>query len=1073
MSNNSSPTKKGPIAYMASNHVASNILMLILLIGGFFTMRSLKQEVFPEFDLDMVSITVVYPGATPAEVEEAIVQPVERAVSGLDNVKRVTASANENAGNVIVEVMEGADKNQVLQDVKSEVDRITTFPEEAEKPVISLLSTRQEVMMLIVSGDASERALTEQAERVRDDLLTYDNITNVELTANRPYEIGIEISEENLRKYNLTLPQVANIVRSSSIDLAGGKIRTDAGEILVRTTEKRFTGAEFDSVVVFSGANGERVFLGDIATVVDGFEDVDILSEFNGENAVMIRVFRIGDQKPTEIAKSAREYVAKRQKELPDSIKLQEYYDWSEILQDRINLLLKNGGLGLFLVLIILTLFLEIRLALWVAMGIAISFLGSMILLPWFDISINMMSLFAFLMILGIVVDDAIVVGENIYVHRKRFGKGYYLAAVDGTREMSKAVVFAGLTTIAAFAPLLFVGGFLGNFMGLIPTIVISVLVLSLIESFYILPAHLNSKMVKSTAPVWQKIEAKRSRFDKVVNWFIDHTYVGTLRWAQENRYLTFAIAIAVLFISIGLVAGGYIGFTFMTDIDADEVTVQLEMPPGTPFEDTQRISEQILSYAYDMIDEYDEDRTDGGSNLLSVFTLYGAQIVEGGPAGVSMNFSSNLAQIYFQLDDIEKRTVRTPVFAEEWRRRVGEIPGVESLTFRSDLIQSGADMEVQLAHDDFTVLTAATEELKKQIASYAGTSEVQDSHREGKRELQLKLRPEAQTLGISETDLAMQVRGAFFGSEALRIQRGKNEVKVMVRYPEDERRSLANIENMRIRTPDGREIPFSQAAYVDEGRGYSTIQRTDRRRIVNVSCNVDKDVTSAEEILGKIRSDVMPEMMAAYPGLSFDLEGQSREEQESMMDIMRAFGIGILLIYGLLAIPFRSFTQPFIVMSAIPFGIVGAILGHMLLGYSLSMISLFGIVALNGVVVNSSLVMIDFINKLRESDATASVYDAVIEAGRRRFRPIIMTATTTFFGLMPMILETSIQARFLIPMAISLGFGVLFATAITLVLIPVLYLILEDVRRFFGIQDAVEDEGEGVPDSSEIQTVS
>jgi multidrug efflux pump subunit AcrB len=1070
MNNGTGKVKKGPIAYMASNHVAANILMIILIVGGFVTMNSLKQEVFPEFDLDMINVTVVYPGATPAEVEEAIVQPIERAVSGVDNVKRIRANANENVGSVILEVMTGADKNQVLQDTKSEVDRILTFPEEAERPVVSVMSNRQEVILLVVSGDASELALTEQAERVRDDLLAYEDITNVVLTANRPYEIGIEIEEETLQKYHLTLPQIAHIVRSSSIDLAGGKIRTSAGEVLVRTTEKRFTGTEFDSVVVYSGPNGERVLLGDIAEVKDGFEDMDLESRFNGEQAVMVRVFRVGDQKPTKISETVKAYVEQRNAQLPESIKINVYMDWSEILEGRMNLLLKNGMIGLILVLIILTLFLEIRLAFWVSAGIAISFLGSMILLPWFDVSINMMSLFAFLMILGIVVDDAIVVGENIFIHRRKFGKPHYLAAVDGTREMTKAVVFAGLTTIAAFAPLLFVGGFFGSFMGVIPTIIISVLVLSLIESFFILPSHLNGRMVKSEAKIWGRIESKRSHVDRGVNWVIEKTYMGTLRWAQENRYLTVAIAISMLLIVIGLVGGGYVGFTFISDVDADEVTVMLEMPPGTPFEETKRVAESVLAVAFDLIEETDVDREDGESNLNSTFTLYGAQISDDGPHGTSMNVGSNRAQIFFQLDPVEERTVRTPVFAEEWRKRVGELPGVESLTFRADIMQGGADMEIQLAHENYDVLLTAIDRLKAEINAYPGTSEVNDSHTDGKRELRLRLKPEAQTLGLTETDLAMQVRGAFYGSEAMRVQRGKDEVKVMVRYPEEDRRNIASIENMRIRTPMGQEIPFSQAAYVEEGRGFSSIGRSDRRRVVNITSSIDSDVTSADEILARVSNDIMPQMLADYPGLSFDLEGQSRQERESMMDLMGAFAVGILMIYALLAIPFRSFMQPLIVMSAIPFGIVGAVIGHILLGYPLSMISMFGIVALNGVVVNSSLVMIDFINKIRERDTSASVYDAVMEAGSRRFRPIVMTATTTFFGLMPMILETSIQARFLIPMAISLGFGVLFSTGITLVLVPVLYLILEDFKRFFGIKSAVEGEGEGPVKAEDIQ---
>ncbi|HEX04454.1 MAG TPA: efflux RND transporter permease subunit, partial [Bacteroidetes bacterium] len=649
-----------------------------------------------------------------------------------------------------------------MQDAKSEVDRILTFPEEAEKPAISLLTTKKEVMLLVVSGSASERAVVEQAERVRDDLLSFEEITNVDLSANRPYEIGIEIKEETLRKYHLTLPQVARIVHASSIDLAGGKIRTEAGEVLIRTTEKRLTGSELDSVVVYSGPHGERVFLSDIAEVKDGFEDVDIESSFNNDQAVMVRVFRVGNQKPTEIAEIVRDYVDKRNLELPETVKINVFMDWSVVLKDRINLLLKNGLLGLVLVLIILTMFLEIRLAFWVSAGIAISFLGSMILLPWFNISINMMSLFAFLIILGIVVDDAIVVGENIYVHRRKFGKGFYMAAVDGTREMTKAVVFAGLTTIAAFAPLLFVGGFFGKMMGVIPIIVISVLILSLMESFFVLPAHLNGGVVKSKARIWDRIERKRSLFDRIIFWFIDNTYMKTLLWAQENRYLTVAISIAILLITIGVIGGGYIGFVFITDVDADQVTVSLKMPPGTPFDETKRVAESVLAVAVDLVKEYDKDREDGESNLKNTFTLYGAQITDDGPHGTSTTTASNLAQIYFQLDDIDERTVRTPVFAEAWREAVGEIPGVESLTFRSDIMQNSADMEIQLAHEDFDVLLAAVDELKQQIAAYPGTNEVSDSHTEGKEELRLTLKPEAQTLGITETDLAMQVRGAF-----------------------------------------------------------------------------------------------------------------------------------------------------------------------------------------------------------------------------------------------------------------------------------------------------------------------
>jgi len=1033
----------GPVAYMARNHVAANILMLVLLVGGLLIGRSIKQEVFPEFDLETIQVTVAYPGATPEEVEDSIVRPVELAVSGIDQLKRLRGTAQEGVGTVTLEIIEGADTDQALQDVKSEVDRILTFPEEAERPVISKLTNRREVISFLVYGDLPERTLREQAERVRDELQAMPNITQVDMAATRPYEISIEIPEENLRKYNLTLDAVALLVRRGSLDLAGGSIKAESGEVLIRTVEKRYTGAEFDSVTVFTHPDGRRVLLRDIAQIKDGFMEVDQAALLDGKPAIMVQVFRVGDQKPTDIARTVHEYIDEQNAQLPPSVRLTVYQDSAEILAQRINLLLKNGTLGFILVLITLSLFLEIRLAIWVAMGIVISFLGALMFLPAFDISINMISLFAFLTILGIVVDDAIVVGENIYVHRRR-GKPLLQAAVDGTREVMTAVVFAGLTTTCAFGALLMVGGFVGNFLGVIPIIVLTVLAISLIEALFILPSHLSGGWVASSAPVWNWIEGKRAHVDVILHRVREGSYAKTLDWAQRNRYTTLAIAVAVLLVAAGVFRGGIVKFVFMPEVEADEVTVSLVMPPGTPFDETEGHARRIQAVGEELIREYDRDRKNGESNLVHSFILMGQQVSFRGPQGRSTSYSSNLAQLRFVLDEPDRRTVSTSELARVWRERVGEIPGADRLSFSSDLIRGAADIEIALSHSDYNVLLEAVERVKAQLASYSGVGEVADSYAEGKKELKLTLRPEASSLGISERDLAVQVRSAFYGAEALRFQRGRNEVKVMVRYPESDRRTLASIDRMRFRSTQGQEVPFSRAAYVSEGRGYSTITRTDRRRVVNVTARVNRQQANATEVLAELQQGLLQELTSDYPGLTFDLEGRSRDQQESISSILSALSFGLFLIFAVLAVPFRSFLQPFVVMSVVPFGIVGALIGHLLFGFNLSMISLFGMVALTGVVVNDSLVMIDFINRARRQGAP--LREAILVSGKRRFRPIILTSVTTFLGLMPMILENSLQARFLVPMALSLGFGVIFATGITLLLIPTLYLILEDI---------------------------
>ncbi|MBT7616303.1 MAG: efflux RND transporter permease subunit [Calditrichaeota bacterium] len=1045
---------KGAVKWMAGNHVAANILMLILIVGGLLMGKSIKQEIFPEMDLDMISITVPFPGASPTEVEEGIILPVENAVSAVENIKRVKSTARESAGTVILEIVEGADAQNVLNEVKSEVDRIITFPENAEKPVVSQVTTRSEVITFAVFGDVTERALFEQAELIRDGLLAKPNITQAEITAVRPPEISIEISEENLRRYDLTLIQIAGIIRRASLDLPGGSVKTSGGEILIRTNEKKHFGEEFESVVILSKPSGEKVLLSDIATINDGFLEADYQNSFDGKPAAMISVYRIGKQTPKSISRTVRDYIEESSEKIPSSMGIAVWEDKSEILTGRMELLINNGLLGIILVLIVLALFLEIRLAMWVAVGIAISFLGTMLFMPAFGASINMISLFAFLIVLGIVVDDAIIVGENIFVHY-RAGKSLKEAAVSGTVEIMRAVVFAVLTSIVAFSPLLFTSGMMGKFMGVIPIIVIIVLLLSLVESLFILPAHLSGNLVASKAPFWEIIEKKRSKVDILVRWLIDKTYVKTLRWVQHNRYTTLTIALAVLLSTVGFIKGGYIKFIMMPKIDADWITVNVEMSPGTPYPETKTVIEQIHQSGMELISEIDQSRADGESDLLHIYTAIGSQVTETGPHMRGTLFSSNIGQVQMRFKSAEERELDIREFTNSWRDKIGPIPNLERLSISAELMGGAPAIDIQLAHDNYEILLKAIDRVKDELSGYAGLEEIDDSYSEGKRELRLKLKPEASLLGITETDLAMQVRGAFYGSEALRIQRGRNEVRVMVRYPEYERQDLSSVEEMRFRTPSGVEIPFAQAAYVSETRGYSVVNRTDRKRVINVRAKVNTRIANAEEILADLTPRLLDKMVLEYPGLSYDLEGEARDRKESMGSLMRGFILAMFVIFALLAIPFRSFTQPFIVMSAIPFGIVGALIGHLVLGYDLSMISIFGIVALAGIVVNDSLVMIDFINRNKEEGLT--VREAIIESGKRRFRPIILTSLTTFFGLMPMMLERSIQAKFLVPMAISLGFGVLFATVITLVLIPALYLILEDITDLFRGKKDIE----------------
>jgi multidrug efflux pump subunit AcrB len=1049
---------KSAIAWMVKNPVAANLMMMLFIAGGLIYGGSIKQEVFPEIELDAVTVAVTYPGAGPEEVESGVCLPIEEAIFSIEGIKEISCTATEGVGALTAELLLGTDIDQALQEVKAEIDRIQTFPEDAEDPQVSRVVPRQPVISLALYGDISEGSLRQQAELIRDELLDKPGITQVEFSGVRDYEITVEVSESTLQKYGLTLAQIAQRIRSSSVDVPAGVVKTSGGEVLLRTKEKKYTGAEYAKTSIVSLADGTDVSLGQLANIKDDFADNDQRAEYAGKRAAMIEVFRVGDQRPLQIAEQVRDYVEDKREILPPGIAIDVWSDRSELLNSRMQLLLSNAYLGLFLVFVVLGLFLEIRLAFWVTMGIPISFLGALFFLPAFDVTINMISLFAFILALGIVVDDAIIVGENIYEHRDDKGSRED-AAIRGAHEVGGAVVFSVLTTVAAFLPMLFVTGMMGKFMRVIPVIVISTLLLSLFESLFILPAHLaHSKKAPLRRGVFHRLELIRLGMQERLENFVAGPYARSLKLSMKFRYTTISIAIGFLVIVVGLMKGGYLKTVHMPKVDAEVVTASLSMAVGAPIAETERMQAVLSRAAERTIEDFSERYANGdrGKVTRGMYSVIGSSMRSRGHRSSSSASGSHLAAVAVYLQPSDVGGFSSHEFANAWREASGELAGVESLTFKSSLIGMGEAVDIQLAHSDYVLLEKAAERVKQELAKYKGVSDVADSFSDGKRELRLRLRPEARSFGTTETQLGRQIRGAFYGEEALRFQRGRDELRVMVRYPESERRSLGSIESLRVRTGDGAEVPLAQVAEVIEGTGYNQIKRINRKRVINVTADVDMKLANPKEIITKVSDDILPLLHSDFPGLLTTVEGEERERSDSMDSLFRGFYFVLLLVYVLLAIPFKSYTQPFIVMSAIPFGFVGAAIGHILIGKDISLLSFCGLVALTGVVVNDSLIMVDYINRRRR--AGDSIFDAVFAGGTRRFRPIILTSLTTFLGLAPIIFETSLQAQFLIPMAISLGFGVLFATGITLYLIPSIYLVLEDGLSFLARLRGVED---------------
>lgn len=1037
---------RGPLSFMARNPVAANLLALTFLVGGALMGLRVKQEVFPEFEVDMVLIAVPYPGASPSEVEQGILLPIEEAIRGLDGIDRIVATASEGVGTVMVELLIGTDNNKAMTDIKAAVDRIVNFPQDAERPTVSLASNRREVINLVIYGDVEERVLRRLAEQARDDLLDSETISYVELAGVRPLEISVEVPRQALRTYDLTLDRIAQEIARAAVELPGGGVETPGGEVLFRMAERRDFGEEFADLTLLSTESGTEVKLGDVATIIDGFADTDEAARYFGKPAAMVKVFRVGDQTPIEVADEVKRYVEEHAAELPPGVGIAAWRDWSEIYRDRIDLLLRNARLGLVLVFLTLGLFLELRLAFWVTVGIPISFLGAILLMPALDVSVNMLSLFAFIVVLGMVVDDAIVVGENVYDLRRK-GVPSVRAAILGVKQMAGPVTFAVLTTVAAFLPLAFIPGVLGKFFGVIPIIVISVLAISLVESLFILPAHLAHLKTPRRRGLRAWVHRQQQRFAHGLEWFVRRTYAPVLAATLRHRYLTLAVGLAILIATIGFIRGGHIDIGFMPKVDSDIVTANAVLPFGSPIEQTKVIEQRLLAAGEQVLERH------GGRRITrGIYTQVGAPVEGGGARSVSIaGGGSHLAGVQMYMVPSDQRDVTAAQVAREWREAVGDIPGLESLTFKYTTGPSGgAAVDVQLAHRDIQVLEEAAREVAAALGTFDGVRDIDDGFERGKPQLDFTVRPDARSLGLTAADIGRQVRSAFYGAEALRQQRGRDEVRVYVRLPESERTSEHDVEQLLVRTPAGGELPLFRAADVARGNAYTRIQRTDGSRVVNVTADVVEGVANATKIRESLEVDVLPTIVKHYPGLTYSFEGEAREMRKAMSALKTGYLFALFLIYVLLAVPFRSYIQPLVVMTAIPFGIVGAVLGHIVMGFDLSLISMMGIIALSGVVVNDSLLLIDTTNEGQRVTGLSPL-KAVYHAGVRRFRPILLTSLTTFFGLAPMIFEPSVQARFLIPMAISLGFGILFTTVIVLLLVPSLYLMTEDLKRLVG----------------------
>jgi multidrug efflux pump subunit AcrB len=1055
------------IAFFARNGVAANLLLVAIVLAGVHALaaRKIPLEVFPTFESRNIAITVAYRGATPEEVEETVVIRIEEAIADVEGIKEMVGAASSSSGSVTVEVEDGYDLREVRDQIQARID--------AENLVIRVPESSRWVISVVVAGDMHERDLAALGVRVRDDLTRLPEVTNAQLQAVRPPEIAIEIDETALLEYGLSFNQVAQALRQSSIDLPAGTLETVSGEVVLRTRGRAYEREEFEAIPLLTRPDGTRITVGDVARVLDGFDENPFVARYNGQRCVLVAVFREGNQSAIRIADEVRGFMEGYRDRLPPGAEISFWSDQSKIVRGRLNTLLDSAWKSMIFVFALLTLFLRPSLAFWVVIGIPVCFMGAIALMPWVGVSINTVSLFGFILVLGVVVDDAIITGENVYTKQKTMADPVE-AAILGTREVTLPVVFGILTTMLAFVPLYFMAGFHGAWMPQIATIVILVLAFSLIESKLILPSHLTHSprralkglllfftgetVTRWAARAYGKFSAFQQAIAGSVEWVARRVFQPVLDRALRHRYLVLSIFLGTLIVLVGAFQGGRIKQVSFPRIESESATCRLTMQEGTPFE----VTERYVLMMEEIVNEMRERHIgpDGVPVIQDVFTSIGGQGVASSRATTRAG-QSHRGEVVFFITPPEQRSypISTRELATEWReelQRRGGIVGAKELYFRAEIGRSSDPIQVQLRGQDIDVLTELAGEVRDKLATYEGVFDISDSLDESRDELQLRLRPEAEQFGLTTADLARQVRQAFFGEEIQRLQRDRDEVRVMLRYPLAERRSITALESMMIRTADGRAVPFASVAEAVPAQSFPRIERINRNRAVNVSADADKENVDLEAV----RLDLgawLETRLLDYPGTVFSFEGEARDERENSGSIFVGAMLIVFGIYALLAIPFRSYVQPLMVMAVIPYGLIGAVAGHLFEdflrrggnGMPLSFMSYFGMLALSGVVVNDSLVLVDYINRRRREGA--SVFEAVSAAGAARFRAIILTSATTFAGLFPLIRMQATQAQFLIPMAVSLGYGILFATLITLILVPINYLILHDIGRIFS----------------------
>ncbi|MFA0812426.1 efflux RND transporter permease subunit [Microbulbifer epialgicus] len=1023
----------GIIPWFTRNSKAANLLMIMIIIGGIFGISGIDREVFPTIQPGIIEVDISFPGAGPAEVEQQVTLRVEEAISEVKGIKEINSASRRGHSAVDIQAVDGYDQLRLLNDIKVQVDSINTFPEGIERPVIHLTEWDAQLMMIAVGGPVSERQLKETTLDLRDKLTLIPGVRRVDVWGDRPDELSIEVSEVDLRRYNLSFNDVANAVRSSSLDLPAGMVRSDRGDIQVQTRGQAYTAEDFERIPVISRADGSVLLLRDVATVRDGFEENSNVILFNGNPAMNLRVTQGEPLDVVGTAERIKAFMEEARTQLPPGMEFDIWFDFSKAFEGRMSLLTGNALGGFAMVFIMLMLFLRPALALWVTVGIVVAFLGALWLLPVTGVSLNMLSLFAFLLILGIVVDDAIIVGEAVHAAHDRGITGL-AAAEAGVKQVSAPVIFAVTSTMVFFIPMLFLPGYTAQQMLALPVVVLLCLAFSLVESLLILPAHLvgmkPEKPAKSKAGI--KLQKLRGYFAGAMKTAGDKYYLPLLKKSLGNSRTTVMAFLLALGLAVTVFMSGYVGSSFSPQVPSDLLELKATMASGEPFHESERVMEQVLAAADKLATDEEMLKQNKGEPFVENSLVF--------------NWRGNI-YVILQLTEGELRDVTSKSLALRWRELIGELPAsVEEMDIASTINNGGNGMSLNLstASGDMAELRAAADAVKEKLDTYTGVYDVRDNLTSARRDIEIQLKPYATTMGVNLADVARQVRQGFYGEEVQRIPRGREDVRVMVRYPQEERASEEQMDRIRIRTAEG-EVPFSAVADAVYVPGYTTIRRNNRERTVRVFAEITPNTSTAQEILKDMRENLVPELERKFPGFSLRTAGEMQEEEEFNGAIMAFFVLSLFAIYALLAIAFRSYSQPLLILTAVPFGFFGAVVGHLLMGHNISIMSMLGFLAAAGVVVNDNLVLMDRINQLRAEGL--AVMDAVVQAGRDRFRPIILTSITTFIGLVPIMFERSIQAQFLIPMVISLAFGVLFATAVTLILVPNLYKVIEVIR--------------------------